>query len=359
MTDWGCSPMMPIEENLFYFGKVFEEPTTEEVSSAITSLRSVFTVVRAVQKWVLPSITSDLRMRKLNLSRRSLSGYGLPTPTESVASGSVDSYHLPEAVSPGTLGVLSGGSSPNLVESPGSADLSAELSTTPERSDPFETLPAISTDSSTSAGGVLLATEPGMVASFAESLYQPEPIYEVDSPDEAASPAQFDSPSQVDSPVQVHSPVEVDSPSQVNSPVQIDSPEQCESPPQFESPTDVDGPDFGMSNPQIVEVSYFSSRNRTPSIRMASAHEGFAEPIRDDSVNMDAPTLASIDTMNPSRNQSIRMESPDAQHPTNSPSQITPLAIRIKGATLDSPQRADSPVEVDSPVDIVESPTGW
>lgn len=50
MTDWGCSPMMTDEENLFYYGKFFEEPTTEEVNSAITSLRSVFTVVRAVQK---------------------------------------------------------------------------------------------------------------------------------------------------------------------------------------------------------------------------------------------------------------------------------------------------------------------
>jgi ABC-type Na+ transport system ATPase subunit NatA len=50
VTDWGCSPMMTVEENLFYFGKVFEEPTTEEVKQAITSLRSVFTVVRAVQK---------------------------------------------------------------------------------------------------------------------------------------------------------------------------------------------------------------------------------------------------------------------------------------------------------------------
>ena len=50
MTDWGCSPMMTAEENLFYYGMSFEEPTNEEVRAAITSLRSVFTVVRAVQK---------------------------------------------------------------------------------------------------------------------------------------------------------------------------------------------------------------------------------------------------------------------------------------------------------------------
>lgn len=47
---WGANPMMDTEENLFYFGKTFEEPTEEEINKAITSLRSVFTVVRAVNK---------------------------------------------------------------------------------------------------------------------------------------------------------------------------------------------------------------------------------------------------------------------------------------------------------------------
>lgn len=50
VTSRGESPMMSTEENLFYYGKTFEEPTQEEIHKAFTALRSVFTVVRAVNK---------------------------------------------------------------------------------------------------------------------------------------------------------------------------------------------------------------------------------------------------------------------------------------------------------------------
>lgn len=50
VVEWGNNPIMSTEENLFYYGKTFEEPTEEEIHKAITSLRSVFTVVRAVNK---------------------------------------------------------------------------------------------------------------------------------------------------------------------------------------------------------------------------------------------------------------------------------------------------------------------
>lgn len=50
VTDWARQPMLTVEDNLFYFGQQFYEPTQDEVSTAITSLRSVFTVVRAVKK---------------------------------------------------------------------------------------------------------------------------------------------------------------------------------------------------------------------------------------------------------------------------------------------------------------------
>lgn len=41
VTAWGEQPMMSEEENLFHYGKVFEEPTDEEINSAITSLKRV------------------------------------------------------------------------------------------------------------------------------------------------------------------------------------------------------------------------------------------------------------------------------------------------------------------------------
>lgn len=143
------------------------------------------------------------RMRRLHLHRQ-LSGQGLPTPSESIASGSMDSYHLPEPITAG----LSGGSSPKLVESPGSTEMG---SVTPERPNPFQTLPPITTELSTSPSA--METLDGAYSSHTERAG--EEIATFDSPvKHVASPTECAAPAEVDSPVECISPVEVDSPVQ-------------------------------------------------------------------------------------------------------------------------------------------------
>lgn len=41
VTAWGEQPMMSEEENMYHYGKVFEEPTVDEINNAITSLKRV------------------------------------------------------------------------------------------------------------------------------------------------------------------------------------------------------------------------------------------------------------------------------------------------------------------------------
>ncbi|KAK4688150.1 hypothetical protein P7C73_g1956, partial [Tremellales sp. Uapishka_1] len=81
-TDHGEEPMITTDDNLYHVGKKVEEPTQEELGNAIASHRSVFTVIRAVQK-----------MRRLHLNRRSPSGQTPSSPGSTTQSGSMDSYN--------------------------------------------------------------------------------------------------------------------------------------------------------------------------------------------------------------------------------------------------------------------------
>ncbi|ORY27668.1 kinase-like domain-containing protein [Naematelia encephala] len=83
-TARGELPMITVDDNLHHLGKHVEEPTQEELGKAIGTLRSIFTVVRAVQK-----------MRRLQLHTKSMSTQAPSSPGStnlSLTSGSMDSY---------------------------------------------------------------------------------------------------------------------------------------------------------------------------------------------------------------------------------------------------------------------------
>ncbi|ORX36463.1 kinase-like domain-containing protein [Kockovaella imperatae] len=97
VTANGQEPMISSENNLFYLGSHVEEPTLHEITMAIASLRSVFTVVRAIQKFKrlglhrLPSSGSQPH-RSSTLSPRTDQTFSPHTTNPSLYSGSMDSY---------------------------------------------------------------------------------------------------------------------------------------------------------------------------------------------------------------------------------------------------------------------------
>ncbi|GMK54409.1 hypothetical protein CspeluHIS016_0109950 [Cutaneotrichosporon spelunceum] len=267
---WGQQPMRSIEDNLFYYGNVFEEPTEEEVDNALISLRSVFTVVRAVHK-MRRAVGMRRQMTVMHEAEKGLS----PSDGDvSLTSGSMDSYTLPDAVT--------GVQTPSEM----SEDEVATIMSSPEREDTPEPpsnvkkpggwarLRPLKTDlvHGTARKGTAktmpnvepheLAAEPKEMA--AEPIEVGEPTCM--SPVEVASPTDVhDSPNLIaESPVlMAESPVEHDSPNLIaespvlmaESPVEHDSPIMlADSPVMADSPLMANSPNTTTPPPVITPL---------------------------------------------------------------------------------------------------------
>ncbi|TXT11008.1 hypothetical protein VHUM_01759 [Vanrija humicola] len=167
VTNYGESPLVDVEENLYYWGKEVVEPTVEEIKKAITSLRSLFTVVRAVNKM--------RRLQSISSQQRSLSS-SLPVPSDtSGTSGSMDSY---------AVSVATGATTP---DPSGSPKVDVEHGLPSNRA--FSGLPPIDTSAP------VFSDEPSTMDSPIEGDFVGSPV------EMAASPAQVDSPLQCESPI--------------------------------------------------------------------------------------------------------------------------------------------------------------
>ncbi|CAK9786665.1 Pkinase-domain-containing protein [Cutaneotrichosporon oleaginosum] len=289
---WGMQPILSVEDNLFYYGNVFEEPTEEEVDNALISLRSVFTVVRAVHK-----MRRAVGMRQMSVMHEGQTGLSPSDGNVSLTSGSMDSYTLPDA--------LTGVQTPSEM----SEDEGAAIVSSPERDDTPEPpahdkqkaggwarLRPLKTDLARGGGGKpgpaktmpnpaprdfadkpeelasspvdvhdspnLVAESPVLMAS--SPVEHDSPVMLADSPIMAASPVEHDSPVMLaDSPIMAASPVEndspvmlADSPTMADSPVMADSPDLADSPLILaESPELAATPPVGITASQMTPVS--------------------------------------------------------------------------------------------------------
>ncbi|KAL1410134.1 hypothetical protein Q8F55_004137 [Vanrija albida] len=175
VTNFGTRPLVDVEENLYYWGKEVVEPTIEEIKKAITSLRSLFTVVRAVNKMRrLQSMSMSSQTRAGSMSTQ------LPIPSDmSGTSGSMDSY---------AVSVTTGATTPDVSGSP-KVDFEPGLPSNRA----FSGLPPIDTG----ARPPIFSDEPSTMGSPIEGEFVGSPV------DMVSSPIQVDSPLECESPIEV------------------------------------------------------------------------------------------------------------------------------------------------------------